>query len=67
MLFKTKHKNINMGVKVLNKKSENKNSHFSMPSNFTLTNLETPDSCIVIPYKVFAYSIVFFLCVITIN
>ena len=27
----------------------------------TLTNFETPDSCIVIPYKVLAYSMVFFL------
>ena len=36
-------------------------------SNFTLTSLDTPDSCIVIPYKTSAYSIVFFLWVITIN
>ena len=33
----------------------------------TLTNLETPSSCIVIPYKVSAYSIVLFLWVIIIN
>ena len=39
----------------------------SNDSNLTLTSFETPDSCIVIPYSVFAYSIVFFLCVIIIN
>lgn len=36
-------------------------------SNLTETNLLTPDSCIVIPYKVSTYSIVFFLWVIIIN
>ena len=30
-------------------------------ANFTLTSFDTPLSCIVIPYKVSAYSIVFFL------
>ena len=40
---------------------------YFISSNLTLTNLLTPDSCIVIPYNKSTYSIVFFLCVININ
>ena len=36
-------------------------------SSLTLTSFDTPDSCIVIPYRISANSIVFFLCVINMN